>query len=263
MTRPPIAPATALAAALALGPSLAAADTFVLVHGAFQGAAGWAPVAAALTAAGHEVVAVDLPGRDATGAAAQAVTLDAYVAAVRGAVEAAGEPVVLVGHSFGGFTISAVAEAVPDRIERLVYVAAYVPASGESMQALAATDRNAWAPETFVVAPDFSSAGIRLEDQVRVFAQDADPAQAEALLASMVREPLGPLATPVTLTPEAFGAVDKAYVRTTADGTVSPELQGRMIERAGVTRVAEIPTGHAPFLTQPEALAAILDDLAD
>lgn len=252
-------------AALALiAPVPGAAESFVLVHGAFQDASSWNAVAERLGAADHDVVAVDLPGRDATGAAAKAVSLDDYVARVADAFSAADEPVVLVGHSFGGMTISAVAERMPDRIERLIYVAAYLPRSGESMEALALSDGdNQFTESTFVVAKDYSHAEILEADRVRVFAPTADSAQAAAVVASMIREPLGPIGTPVTLSEARFGSVPKAFIRTLRDGTVSTPLQTMMIDRAGITEVRDIDTGHAPYLTRPDALAALILDLAE
>lgn len=253
-----------VAAAIALTlPSVAGADTFILVHGAFQDARAWDSVADQIKAAGHDVVAIDLPGRNATGSEAQAMTLETYIGTVTQAVEAAGNDVVLVAHSFGGMTISAVAERVPDRIRRMIYVAAYVPKSGESMEALAMSDGdNGFTPQTFVIAPDYSYAEILAADQVRVFAQDADAAQAEQLIASMIREPLAPIGTPVTLTDAAFGSVAKAYVRTLEDRTVSTPLQTMMIARAGITDVRDIGTGHAPYLTDPDTLALHILELA-
>lgn len=257
--------ARAVAAIVALGvPTVATADTFVLVHGAFQDATCWNDVAPYLEAAGHRVVTVDLPGRDASGADAAAVTFATYVDAVTAAVDAAEEPVILVGHSFGGMSISATAERVADQIRTLIYVAAYVPQSGESMQALAEGDKgNGFSAETFVVAPDYSTAEILDSDQVRVFAPDADDAQAARLTASMIREPLAPIATPVELSEENFGAVHKAYVRTMRDITVSTALQTSMIERAGITDVRDIDTGHAPYLTEPQELARLILELAE
>lgn len=259
----PILRSLLTAAAIAL-PASVSADTFVLVHGAFQDASGWDAVAEALSSKGHEVVAVDLPGRDATGDAARAVSLEAYIETVSGAVAAADDPVILVGHSFGGMTITAVADRMPEAIQRLIYVAAYVPQSGESMETLALSDGdNQFTQETFVIAGDYSHAEILSSDQVRVFAQDATPAQASALQASMLREPLAPIGTPVELSGAGPDADRIAYVRTLDDATVSTPLQTMMIQRAGIEVVRDIQSGHAPYLTQPEALAAILADLAE
>ena len=136
-----MAPLKTYLAVLILGaPTLAQAETFILVHGAFQDASSWAGVAERIEAEGHTVDAVNLPGRDATGEAAKAVSLADYVTTVADAVGAADTPVILVGHSFGGMTISGVAERMPDSVARLVYIAAYVPQSGESMEQLAVGD---------------------------------------------------------------------------------------------------------------------------
>ena len=165
----------------------------------------------------------------------------------------------VVGHSFGGMSISGAAEAVPDLIETLVYVAAYLPQDGESMEQLAYSDSdNGFTEATFVIAPDYSHASLLAEDQARVFAGDGTPEQKAALEASMIREPLGPIGTQIALTDARFGTVARAYVRTLQDITVSTPLQTRMIERAGVAQVVDIDSGHAPYLTQPDALTAAI-----
>lgn len=241
----------------------AQADTFILVHGAFQDASGWAATAARLEEAGHEVVAVNLPGRGATGAAAQAVTLADHVATVRGAVEAADAPVILVGHSFGGMTVAQVADEVPEKVAKAVFVAAYLPVDGESMQAIAMEDRdNGFTAETFVIAPDYSHATILEADQARVFLNDGSADQQAALPAAMIAEPLGPIGTPVALG-DGFAGVAKAYVKTARDMTVSPALQDRMVARAGVRAVETLDTGHLPYVTDPGGLAAALLRLAE
>lgn len=243
------------AAVLGATASAASADAIVIVHGAFQTAADWTTVAEGLRQAGKEVVLVDLPGRGGDGADPHAQTLEGYRDAVLAAVGERSD-VVLVGHSFGGFTISAVAEAAPERIRKLVYVAAYVPASGESLQALSATDKGTkFTGENFVVAKDYSTASVLPRDRALIFANDADPDTAGRIADGLVDEPLAPLAQPVTLTPERFGAVAKAYVRTLRDHAVSPGLQQTMIERAGISEVVEIDSGHAPATTRPQELA--------
>ena len=241
----------------------AQAETFVIVHGAFQDAASWSDVASALEAEGHSVSVVDLPGRDAEGAAAQSMTLAGYADTVGAVVSEAAEPVVLVGHSFGGMTISLVAETMPDRVATLIYVAAYVPVTGESMQALAERDTdNGFTADSFVIAPDYSYAEILETDRARLFVNDGSPEQQSEVASTMVREPLGPISTPVELG-DAFATVSKAYVRTAGDATVSPTLQAMMIERAGITATEMLETGHAPQASQPEALAAALIRLAN
>ena len=232
------------------------ADSFVLVHGAFQDASGWDEVIPVIEDAGHTVVAVNLPGRDAIGDAAKRFSLQSYIETVISVVESSDAPVHLVGHSFGGMTISGVAEAIPEKIATLVYVAAYMPEDGESMEKLAYSDTdNGFTQETFIVAKDYSHASLLPADQARVFINDGNPDQKKTLEASMIREPLAPIGMAVSLTDVNFGSVKKAYIRTTQDQTVSTPLQTRMIDRAKLTLVRDIDTGHAPYITAPTELA--------
>lgn len=238
------------------------AENIVIVHGAFQSAADWAGVEAALEARGHGVTLVNLPGRDAEGVAAKAVTLDDHVATTLEAIAMAEGPVALVGHSFGGMTISAAAEAAPLDVAQLVYVAAYVPESGDSMETLALSDGdNSFTEESFVIAPDYSYAEILERDRAAIFGNEGTEAERTAIVAGLMREPLAPIATPVNLTEDAFGSVPQAYIRTLQDQAVSTPMQTRMIERAGIERVIDIDSGHAPQTTQVDALVAAILEL--
>ena len=253
---------TLLATTLLGAASPALADTFAVVHGGFQTAVAWEPVADALRAEGNEVILVNLPGRNGEGGDPHALTLGAYRDATLAAMDEA-DDVVLVGHSFGGFTISAVAEAAPDRVRKLIFVAAYVPESGESMQALAETDEGTkFTGENFVVAPDYSTAEVLARDRTLLFANDVEGHRAQAISGALVKEPLPPLAEPITLTEASFGRVPKAYVLTLRDNAVSPALQARMVEQAAAAEVTMIDTGHAPKATAPDDLARLLREMA-
>lgn len=108
--------------------------TFVLVHGAWHGGWCWRDVAARLRALGATVHAPTLTGlgeRRHLRAAYQGLqTFITDVTAIIRAEEL--QDIVLVGHSFGGMVITGVADAMPDRIRRLVYLDAFVPDDGQS-----------------------------------------------------------------------------------------------------------------------------------
>ncbi|BCA58133.1 alpha/beta fold hydrolase [Sphingomonas sp. HMP6] len=110
--------------------------TVVLVHGAWETAGIWGQVEAGLEKDGFRVRTVNLPGRPGNPVAPEKVSLALYQKAVSAMVDQEKGKVVLVGHSFAGFPISAEAEAEPARIKTLVYVAAYLPKDGQSLLGL-------------------------------------------------------------------------------------------------------------------------------
>jgi pimeloyl-ACP methyl ester carboxylesterase len=110
---------------------------FVLVPGAWHGGWWYAPVAAALQARGHRTHAVTLAGLGDDAAESQAINLDTHIGQLGAVVEQAGEPVVLVGHSYGGMVVTAVADLSPHLVRALVLLDADLPDDGDSSWSLA------------------------------------------------------------------------------------------------------------------------------
>src|SRR5690349_24522079 len=100
--------------------------TFVLVHGSWQGAWAWDRVIPLLEARGHRVVAVDLPGNGHTPAPELPVRLHHYAEHVARVIDAQPAPVILVGHSGGGITVTAATELRPERVALAVYLCAFM-----------------------------------------------------------------------------------------------------------------------------------------
>lgn len=235
---------------------------FVLIHGAWHGAWCWEEVIPRLEAAGHGVSAPDLPGHGADPADPGTSTLDAYATRVVEALEAAPERSILVGHSMGGLPISEAAERAAERVETLVYVAAFLPQDGESLMAIEAHNPRSTIPPAAVPSEDERTLTIPAEKHRELFF-----AQVPAGTMARAQERLGPQAVApflgeVHLTPARFGAIPRHYVACTEDGAISLELQRRMIERDPMVRVHELPSDHSPFYSHPEELAAILLEIA-
>ena len=228
----------------------------VLVHGAWMGASAWRQTSAELTKLGYEVRTLDLPGHGADTTPPDSLSLDSYTQAVIAAMDQRSE-VVLVGHSMAGMVISAVAERVPHRIKRLVYVAAYLPRSDESLYQLAQLDSASLVGKYWRQADPkaYSPAWIDSLGRVEVFCADCPDSLKAALIREHRAEAVPPLATPVTLTDSAFGRVPKAYIETTLDRAVSHSLQQRMLQHTPVARRVQLATSHCPFYTQPAELA--------
>jgi len=238
----------------------------VLVHGAFGRAANWDRVAPGLRAAGHDVEAIDLPGQGDDPTPVAEATLDRYARKVCETL-AAGPPAVLVGHSMGGMVITQAAARCPAHVDRLVYVAAFLPADGESLIDL--TQR----PEG---AGDAVQAGLVVDGDPPVATMPHEAAreglmhccdEEAAAWAQSLRgsQPVAPFTHPVSLTgpgSEEFAALARAYVTCLQDRAVKPALQRLMFERAGCDPVIEIDTDHSVWASRPAELVHALDRLA-
>ncbi len=278
--------------------------TFVFVHGGWQGGWAWTEVARLLAEQGFHSVLLDLPGhgssarlpaaytakpQDPAALATEvsphaALTLDDYrdsvLGVIRGLVAAGSGPVILVGQSSGGGTLSAVAEAEPALVRRLVYQSAFVqvrhPTIIQYLQEpnFAASE----VPSLFVADPVAVGAA-------RINHESADPGYLARLKSCFYHDlsdaaflavchmltpdnPLGTLTTPVNLTAGAWGRVPRTFIRCTADRALPIALQDQMIAEADAltpgNRFGQITlnTGHSPFVSAPADLVSALTSLA-
>jgi pimeloyl-ACP methyl ester carboxylesterase len=233
---------------------------FVFVHGIFHGAWCWYKVTAALEAAGHRTTALDLPGGGIDATPGATVTLAAQAARVLEALDAAEEPVVLVGHSAGGPVISTVAEARPEKVAKLVFLTAFLLPAGSSIATAVAGDPDTLITPNLVGNPD-GTVFLRPESIREVFygtCSDADVA-----LASAVLKPMGlqPSATPLAVG-AAFAGVRRFYVHCRRDRAVGFSFQQAMEAALPCERTFTINSDHSPFLSRPAALVRALAAIA-
>ena len=241
---------------LAAGSATAAPKPeIVLVHGAWEEANIWQAVTPVLQKDGYRVVTVTLPGRPSSPLSPDKVSLDLYRDTILSAIGNPARPVVLVGHSFGGITISVAAEAAPQKIRTLVYVAGYLPKDGQSLLDLGNSDKDSKIGPHLQVMKDKGIIAIEYSARADLFCLDCNAQFRAAIPNLIVDEPLAPLATPVHLTADRFGTVDKVYIHTAKDQVVSPWLQAVMVAATPVRREFTVDTGHTAFLTDPIRLA--------
>ena len=229
-------------------------DTIVLVHGSWSDATAWNAVIPALQAQGHEVIAVNLPGHGNDNTAFAGITMKNYVDAVKNAIGNR-KNVILVGHSMAGLVISQVGEEIPGNIKELVYLAAFLPKTGESLLSLAQQDAGSHLGTYLTIDQDHSAAVVDKSGVIDVFAADAPKATQDYLLANWKSEPLTPLATPVTLSDANFGSITKAYIYTTNDHAVSYPFQQKMVGNSNAKKTFILASSHTPFLSMPDKLA--------
>lgn len=240
---------------------MSTAHTFVLVHGAFADRNAFNGLSELLQVNGRRVVTLDLAGHGADTTDPHAITLDTYVAQVEAIVRAEPASVVLVGHSMAGMVVSQVAEREPAKVRAIVYIAAYLPTSGQTLQSLAETDAASLVGANMVFAPDYSTVTVRLEHLVDAICADCPPPVQQYIVSSHRPEPLAPFQGAVDLTDARFGSVPKGYIATTADRAVTPDLQGRMLAAYPNMPRRSIDAGHLPFISQPAATAKAIEEL--
>jgi len=222
------------------------AGTVVLVHGGFVDGSGWQGVYQQLTKDGFAVSVVQNP----------TLSHADDVAVTKRVIEAVSEPVILVGHSYGGAVIT---EAGNDpKVAALVYIAAFVPDKGESVNTLIAgfpTD----GPQPPILPPQD---GFLLLDRDKFhasFAGDLDAEQAAFMADSQVPWGVGALGGEIS--EPAWRSKPSWYLVTTEDRMIPPSAQHDMSARAGST-VVEVTGSHSIYVSKPEAVADVIERAA-
>src|SRR5215467_6370591 len=223
-----------------------AAVNIVLVHGGFVDGSGWRGVYDLLTQDGYRVAVMQNP----------TLSLEGDVAATRLIIDAQDGPVVLVGHSYGGAVITEAGTG--DKVAALVYIAAFAPDKGESVNALIA-DPPPGAPVPPILPPQDGFLFLDREKFHASFAGDLPAADAAFMADSQV--PWGVDALDGPISEPAWRIKPSWYVLTTEDRMIPPPAQRSMSERAGST-VTEVAASHSVYVSQPTAVAALIKQAA-
>ena len=237
---------------------------FVLVHGAFGGAWSWEEIIGELERDGHTVTAIDLPGAGLDETPVAEVTLDAYAAKICATLNEQPEPAILVGHSMGGVAITQAAARCADRIALLVYVAAFMPADGQSLLDLTRTPEGAddQVQANIVIAGEPPVATMPDPSARAALMANCSPEQIARAIERSRPQPVEPFVTPVAIPAGALERLQRAYVHCTQDRAIPPPLQLRMIREHPCVDVVEIATDHSPFFSAPDELVAALSRFA-
>lgn len=229
---------------------------FLLIHGSCHGAWCWDDLIPELEALGHTARAIDLPSHGADKTPRNAVSLDTYARAI---IDAIDTPVTLVGHSMAGYPITAAAELAPEKINKLIYLCAYVPKAGMTLG-----DRRKSAPtqpliEAIRICDDRISFEIDPSMAAAKFYHDVDPDRAAWAVSQLCPQPIAPQETVLDVT----RSLPRHYIRCMDDHTIPPEFQVTMTKDWPQQTVSELKTSHSPFLSAPKALAALLNRVAN
>ena len=220
--------------------------TVVLVHGGFVDGSGWQGVYDELKKDGYNVSVVQNP----------TISHADDVAVTKRAIDAQNEPVTLVGHSYGGAVITEAGNH--PNVAALVYIAAFAPDKGESVNTLIA-DPPPGAPVPPILPPQDGFLFLDREKFHESFAGDLSAEQAAFMADSQV--PWGVEALSGTISEPAWGSKPSWYLVSTEDRMIPPPAQRQMSARAGST-VVEVAGSHSIYVSKPEAVADLIKQAA-
>jgi pimeloyl-ACP methyl ester carboxylesterase len=214
--------------------------TALLVQGAWHHPDAWLALRGELFLRGWRTIVTDLPSAGTTPIGSMhddADTIRAAIASVPG-------PVTVIAHSYGGIPATEATASASD-VDRLIYLAAYLPDDGESMMTL-----------HDVPDPDDVSgpAGLMPEPRTALYGDLPDDA-ADAALDRLLQQTLRSFADRTR--GAGWRTIPTTYIVCDRDQAIPPTMQKQMAERAGVS-MAHLDSGHSPFLSRPSELADLL-----
>jgi pimeloyl-ACP methyl ester carboxylesterase len=243
---------------------------YVLVHGAWHGAWCWNKVIPLLKRHQHNVIGPDLPGHGQSKKDPSTVTFDDYVDTVVEAARSMNGRVILVGHSMAGVIIAQAAERLgTEKVERLIFLDAFMPLNGESVFSLAEktgrlnAEKNISAEsptvnESLILSPDQKTGKLKSENVAKLFYHDCSSQDIAYAQANLCAQPMACLAAPVHVSDQVYGAIAKTYILCTN----AKDLDKSSISvNVPCEKVIKLESSHSPFLAMPEKLADVLMSL--
>src|SRR3989454_9278925 len=218
-------------------------NNIVLVHGGFVDGAGWEGVYKILKRDGYKVSVVQNP----------TISLEDDVAVTKRVLATQDGPTILVGHSYGGAVITEAGNH--PNVVALVYIAAFAPDKGESVNTLIANPPPG-APVPPILPPKDGFLLLDREKFAASFAGDLPAEQAAFMADSQV--PWGVDALGGSITDPAWRTKPSWYLVASEDRMIPPPAQRAMSERAGAT-VVEVASSLAVYVWQPAAVAALIE----
>ena len=246
--------------------SQTADKTYILVHGAGHGAWCWKKVIPLLEFEGYKVVALDLPSSGIDKALLKKISLDDDVKTVENMANMQAGKVILVGHSSGGVVISQAAEVLGnEKVDKLIYLDAFLPQHGESVFSLAGkinsnnptspSVETEISPEPLLFSEDKKIAFWNPEIAEQFFYHDCSKEDIEYAKSLLCPQAVATLATPVNVTDQRYGMIPKFYILCTEAKDMD---KSSIVQNMTCQQVFELPSSHSPFFSMPEKLMEVL-----
>ena len=232
--------------------------TYILIHGSWHNAWNWHKVVPLLEKAGHRAIAIDLPGMGRDKTPIQDVKMESTVSGICSLIDSIPGKIILVGHSKNGIMISQVAEYRPDRIEKLVYLAAYLVPNGKTQREYSLQDTEGWLKPYVTQHRETASHTLQPEIYREGLYHDCDDDITEMAKLLLSHEPVESGMVPLRLSEENYGRVPRIYIECTEDRAVTPFIQRKMYTETPCEKVYSLAASHSPFFSRPKELVDIL-----
>ena len=236
--------------------------TFILIHGSWHSAWNWHKVVPLLEKEGHKAFAIDLPGMGRDKTYISKVKMKTTVEKICELIDSIEGKVILVGHSKNGIMISQAAEYRPHKIEKLIYLAAYLVPNGKTQREYSLLDTGGMLKPYVTPYPELNAHTLQPAIYKEGLYHDCDDDITELAKVLLSHEPVESGITPLQLTEENFGSVSRYYIECTEDRAVTPFIQQKMYEETPCKKIYRLATSHSPFFSQPEALTEIFCEIA-
>lgn len=236
--------------------------TFILIHGSWHSAWNWHKVTPLLEAEGHTVYAIDLPGMGRDKTPIREVTFENTVQQLCNFIDSIQGGVILVGHSKNGIMISQAAEYRPGKIEKLIYLAAYLIPHGKTQREYSLQDTSGWLKPYVTIHESTKSHTLQPEIFKEGLYHDCEDDITEMARVILSHEPIESGMAILHLSDEKYGKVPRYYIECTEDRAVTPFIQQKMYEETSCERVYKIDSSHSPFFSKPKELADIILEIA-
>src|SRR5215211_5942693 len=215
--------------------------TIILVHGGWADGSSWGKVITILKNAGHRVIAVQLPLHNSAD----------DIATVKRAIELTGGPVLLVGHSYGGFVITNAGSNNPN-VTGLVYVAAFAPDEGQSLGTFV---NPAMLPPGILIVDSAGLTYLNPDMFHDAFAQDVNTTEADIM--AIAQKPFNQSIFAEPSGPPAWKQLKTWCQVSDSDHMIPPDTQRMFAQRMNATTIS-IDTSHATYVAHPDEIAQLI-----
>jgi pimeloyl-ACP methyl ester carboxylesterase len=236
--------------------------TFILIHGSWHSAWNWHKVIPVLEQRGHKAIAIDLPGMGRDKTPINEVKMQTTVQKICELIDSIEGTVILLGHSKNGVMISQAAEYRPQKIEKLIYLAAYLVPNAKTQREYSVQDIEGVLKPFVTLHQELNATTLQPEIYKAGLYHDCDDSIFELAKLLLSHEPIESGITPLQLTDKNYGSIPRFYIECTQDKAVTPFIQQKMYTEMPCAKVYSMTASHSPFFSKPDELVNILCEIA-